>query len=68
MQREFIRYNKKVLGRPEIFGYLSYFYWWVGGGEDTDRNVEKDDSHDEEYKYDDIEDEQGIFLGFDYIG
>ena len=68
MQREFIRYNKKVLGRPEIFGYICYFCWWVGGGEDPDRNVEEDDPRDEEYRYDDIEDEQGAFPIFDYIG
>lgn len=58
MQREFIRYNRKVLGKPEIFGRSAKGVPFVGGAEDQENLEDNDDVQDVEDRYDDIEDEQ----------
>lgn len=58
MQREFIRYNRKVLGKPEIFGSAVKYCWVEGGSEEQENRDDKDEGIDKEEEYDDIEEEQ----------
>lgn len=62
MQREFIRYNRKVLGKPEIFGSTVKKWWVEGGGEEQENRDGKDEVVDREEEYDDIEEEQSGFV------
>lgn len=62
MQREFIRYNRKVLGKPEIFGSVVKYWWVEGGSEEQENRDEKDEGIDKEEDYDDIEEEQSGFV------
>ena len=62
MQREFIRYNRKVLGKPEIFGSTVKTWWVEGGGEEQENRDDKDEVVDREEEYDDIEEEQSGFV------
>ena len=62
MQREFIRYNRKVLGKPEIFGSVVRYWWVKGGSEEQENRDDKDEGIDKEEEYDDIEEEQSGFV------
>lgn len=68
MQREFIRYNRKVLGKPEIFGSGVKYCWVEGGSEEQGNRDDNDEGIDKEEEYDDIEEEQSGFVNFSVYG
>ena len=58
MQRDFIKYNRELLGKPEIFGRSAWRERVLGGGDEHGQQIQKEEIHEEEDRMFD-EDENG---------
>ena len=48
MQRDYIKYNRNIIGKPEIFGFKVEEVSWLGGGDEHGQVMPNNREHDEE--------------------